>query len=217
MDGSRFPERTGRRQIRRAAAVAAILLAGAAMPAAIAQTADSPEARIRQTNAAILEAYDNVAEPDAATEARVYEVMNDVTDFATLSSDAIDDFCVDLAAETCERFKETFSELLRSSAVRKLGRYRADRFDYLGEQIDGDTARVRTVAYYESDGIELDYYMRRSDGVWRIVNYVIDGIDTVVDYRKQLARMLRDRSAEEVIEQLERRIRQLREDGTAAP
>ena len=42
-----------------------------------------------------------------------------------------------------------------------------------------------------------------------IANYVVDGVDTIKNYRKQFTRMLRVSSVDTVVERLERRIKDL--------
>ena len=96
--------------------------------------------------------------------------------------------------------------------MQKLGRYRADSFEYLAEDIDGQSATVRTLAHYGDDAIEVDYAMVNREGSWVIENYVVDGVDTIKNYRKQFSRMLGNRSVEFVTERLSRRTEELRED-----
>ncbi len=140
------------------------------------------------------------------TRRRVYAVMDEVTDFGVLSGRAIERFCADIPPTKCREFKDTFTELLRARAVARAGRYKADRFDYLGEEIDGDHAVVRTIAYYEDENVTLDYELERLDGRWKIVNYVVEGIDTVRSYQKQFMRLLRKETVDDVITRLRTKI-----------
>jgi len=132
--------------------------------------------------------------------------MNRVTDFEKISRTTIKIFCEKLSPEECEEFNRVFQKLLQISSIKKLGRYRADRFDYLGEEVDGETAVVRTIAYYKKDEIHLDYYLERMDGAWMIVNYVSDDVDTIRNYKKQFSRILRKESFRQLIDRLERKI-----------
>jgi ABC-type transporter MlaC component len=189
------------------AALAAVLIVLASPPAG---AEEGPMQVIEKSNTEILELYaDEGDAPDVSQ--RVFDVMDEVTSFDSIADAAIDGLCDPAADDDCERFKEVFKELLRVSSVQKLGRYRADRFDYLGEDIDGDAATVRTLAHYGDDAIEVDYSLRRQETGWVIDNYVVDGVDTIRNYRKQFSRMLGDRPVDFVIERLERRTEELRE------
>ncbi len=178
---------------------------------AVAQ--EGPLQVIRESNDEILDLYSkDSGRADSDVNEQVFDVMDQMTSFSTIANEAIDGLCDPAAGDDCETFKEVFRELLRVSSVRKLGRYRADSFEYVGEDIDGETATVRTIARYGEDDIELDYYLIPSEDSWVITNYVVDGVDTIKNYRKQFARMLRVSSVETVIERLRNRIDALEAD-----
>ena len=131
--------------------------------------------------------------------------MDSVTSFEALGGGAIDTFCDRMTEATCREFKQVFEDLLRETAIRRLGRYRAGAFEHLGETVDGETALVKTLAFYGDDRVELDYQLEQVDDRWLIVNYVVDGIDTVRNYNRQFSKQLRRESPEQVIERLRRR------------
>lgn len=169
------------------------------------EVAPGPQEVIQSSNQDILDVYVTSDEgPEANTE--VFAIMDAVTSFSSIAASTIDGFCVDPGDDECKTFKDVFVRLLRVSSIKKLGRYRADSFEYLGEAIEGDTAEVNTIARYGDDDIELDYYLHSHEEGWVIVNYVVDGIDTIKNYRKQFSRMLRQSSISSVTERLEKRV-----------
>jgi ABC-type transporter MlaC component len=174
---------------------------------------EGPLQVIRESNDEILDLYANDSGgPDSDVNEQVFDVMDQVTSFSMIADEAIEGLCDTAAGDDCETFKEVFRDLLRVSSVNKLGRYRADSFEYLGEDIDGETATVQTIAQYGEDDIELDYYLMPSGDSWVISNYVVDGVDTIKNYRKQFTRMLRVSSVETVIERVRNRIDALEAD-----
>lgn len=190
------------------------LLAAAAllMPAA-AHASQDPLEVIRTSNQKILDLYAaDSGEADSQVDQQVFDVMDKVTSFSRIASLAIDRFCDAPQSARCMEFKDVFIHLLRVSSVRKLGRYRADRFDYQAEKVDGNTAVVPTLAYYGDDEIELVYQLGLFDEHWLIINYVVDGVDTVRNYRKQFTRMLRKGTIDSVIRRLRRRIEQIKKE-----
>lgn len=134
-------------------------------------------------------------------EERVYGIMDSVTDFRRMADDAIGDLC-DAPAEKCDEWNQVFGDLLRIRSIKGLGRYRADRFDYLSEEIDGETAVVNTLAYFEDDEVTLDYELRLTDAEWVIVNYIVDDVDTVRSYNRRFQVLLREESVDDVIQRL---------------
>ena len=168
--------------------------------------AATPLAVVRTSNDAVLAIFKKHPVIDAAVEKELFAVIDAVTDYPALAGAAIDSFCPKLTPAQCEKFKVTFTRLLRVSSIKKLGRYRADRFEYGGEEVAGTAATVHTFAFYKEEKIPLDYQMARRGSDWVIVNYIVDDIDTVRNYRKQFTQMLQKETVEQVIDRLERKI-----------
>ena len=189
--------------LRSTSLVALCLLLGTV---AVGQTAVvTPLEVIRDSNesiTAVLLEYDPLT-PEG--EAKVYTIMDEVTDFRRMSGAAIDGVC-ETEAELCDEWKTVFSDLLRIRSIKGLGRYRADRFDYLGEEINGQQAVVNTLAYFEDEEYTLDYELELIDDQWFIVNYIVDDVDTVRSYRRRFERLLQQESVADVIQRLRDRI-----------
>ena len=151
---------------------------------------------------------------DPAVEKKVFAIIDEVTDFDLLADRVVTTFCPKLKPTQCKEFKQVFIELIRTSSVKKLGRYRADKFEYLGEEPLQEGVVVKTLAYYKADKVELNYTLeRRAPGApWKIANYVIDGVDTVRNYKKQFTRLLAQESFEKMIERLKRKIEEYKAD-----
>lgn len=187
----------------RSISVAALVLTISFGTSALGQAAEdeSPLVIIQESNEAIhaILADNPVLEGEA--EAAVYELMDAVTDFRRMADAAIDDLCAE-GTEKCDEWKQVFGDLLRIRSIKGLGRYRADRFDYLSEEIDGETAVVNTLAYFEDDEVTLDYELAATDSGWVIVNYIVDDVDTVRSYNRRFQRLLRAETVDDIIQRL---------------
>jgi ABC-type transporter MlaC component len=161
---------------------------------------------IRQSNKKVQDILNVHKTVDEKTEAQLMTVIDGVTSFETISQCVIEQFCKKLTRAQCETFDRIFQELLRVSSLKKMGRYRADKFEYMGEEIDKNTAIVKTVAFYKEEKAQLDYYLRLLDGKWKIVNYVVDDIDTIRNYKKQFLRLFAKKSFDQVMERLKKKI-----------
>lgn len=191
----------------------ALVFSIAAVAAGQGAGTPTPMEIVRDSNeaiTAILNEYDPLGSDG---EELVYEVMDGVTDFQTMSAAAIDEVCVDreIPADKCGEWKTVFGDLLRIRSIKGVGRYRADRFDYLNEEIDGERAVVNTLAYYEDEEITIDYELESREDAWFIVNYVIDDVDTVRSYHRRFKRLLDGKTVDYVIERLSVRIEEFRE------
>lgn len=192
----------------------ALVISMAATAAGQGAELASPMEIVRESNeaiSAILDEYDPLG-PEG--EELVNEIMDGVTDFNTMSAAAIDDVCSDgqVAVEKCGEWKTVFGDLLRIRSVKGVGRYRADRFDYLNEEIDGERAVVNTLAYYEDEEVTLEYELESRGDSWMIVNYVLDDVDTVRSYNRRFSRLLEDNTVDEIIQRLRDRIQEFREE-----
>ena len=186
------------------AALAVGLMAAPAAPS-------NPEAaaleEIRRSNREVMAILAEQPELTAHMERRIDMVLDRVTDFAAMSAAAGAGFTDGVSEAQRERFHLAFRTLLRNSALHRMGRYRADRVEYGEPSSDGPRARVPTTAWYGGDRVAIDYTLEPgADGRWRIVNYTVDGVDTIRNYRRQFARILRSESFGELVERLERRV-----------
>lgn len=181
----------------------AALLAAAAVRV---NAAAKPMEVIRTSNDAVLAILAKHAVVDAATEQLLFAVIDPITEFDGMADTVLNTFCPKLAAGQCDEIKRTFTRLLRLSSIKKLGRYRADRFDYDGEEITGETAVVRTFAWYKQERIPLDYHLVQRPRGWLIGNYVVDEVDTIRNYRKQFTRLFAQETYAQVHERLLRKI-----------
>lgn len=142
----------------------------------------------------------------------LYLIMDRVTDWPLLAGAATRKVCSLSTPESCQKLEIVFTEILRLSAARKLGRYQANSFSYIGEEISGNSATVRTIAFYGDEQIGLDYELKKNGGIWRIVNYSADGIDTIRNYQRQFNRILKKKSFEELLLQLQNQVKRLQKE-----
>lgn len=191
---------------RRGCRALALIVAAAAFFHAAGADGSTPEESVRSSNSRVLEIYAANESVDGEMEKNIYGIIDGVTDFREIARSVTSRFCQKLTEGQCQQFNEVFLRLLRVSSIKKLGRYRADRFDYLGEEVDGETAVVRTIAHFKDEEVTLDYSLELKEGQWVIVNYVVDDVDTIRNYRKQFTRLFAKKSFDQVIGKLEERI-----------
>lgn len=151
--------------------------------AAAALAANTPLQVIKDSNSDALRIQQGKTKLDAATEAQLMQVINRVTSFSIMSARVME-WLPPLTPAQKNLFDSRFQELLRVSSVKKAGRYRANGFQYLGVRMAGADAIVRTIALYKNDRVALDYTLQNFSGTWKVVDYNIDGIGTVDNYRK---------------------------------
>ncbi len=176
-----------------------------AIVAISAYAADSPMDVVKKSNDKVSAINAKHSKLDAKAKEQMLYVISSVTSWSAMS-DAVASRLRDMDGKQKEEFKGKFEELLKVTSVNKLGRYRADKFEYTEEKIDGNKASVKTLAHYKKEKVELVYELEKIDGKWMIVNYIVDGVDTIRNYQKQFYRLLKKKSFEGVIDIIEKNI-----------
>lgn len=161
---------------------------------------------IRASNARVAELLSAGRTLGPEEKAEVLKVIESVTSFPSIAQNALGAKWQGATADQRREFVATFSRLLSASSIQKLGRYRAERFDYVGERVDGEKATVTTVAYYKDQPLRLDYQLSRLDGDWKITNYVLNDVDSARNYRKQFAKILETESLDALIARLKKKL-----------
>lgn len=183
-----------------------------ALAASLSAQTPGPLEVIRKSNQDVTAIHKASPTVTPQVEAEMMKVIDAVSSFATLSGRVIDNFRTRLTPAQQAEFDKVFQELLRVSSIKKMGRYRADRFDYVSQQVTGTSAVVKTVAYYKEHKVALDYHMEVQNGKWVIVNYVSDNVDTVRNYQRQFVRLFRADSFAKVMDRLRKRIEDYRKE-----
>ena len=171
----------------------------------------SPLEIIKTSNQQVLEIYNANEKIDHALKSEIIRIIESVTDLDEISNRTTSSFCRNLSPKQCAEFNQVFKQLLRASSMSKVGRYRADRFEYLEEKIEGNKALVKTTAYYEDEYLTLDYLLEYKNNKWKIVNYITDDVDTIRNYRKQFIRLFAKNTFSEVIARLNKKLLSLEE------
>ncbi|MBN2264342.1 MAG: ABC transporter substrate-binding protein [Candidatus Aminicenantes bacterium] len=188
------------------------LLACGTAQAAAQASAPGPLEAVRSSNERVRSILAGRETIDPHTEEALFAAIDEATDIGLISRRATEAFRSRLTGAEYAELDGTFRELLRKSSLRKLGRYRADRFEYVDEEIRGDTALVRTMAFYEAESVRLDYRMERIAGRWMIVDYIVDDVETVRNYRKQFIRLFAANDTAGVIRRLKAKIAEIDEE-----
>jgi len=172
----------------------------------------TPMEIIRTSNTRILNIYQKSPAVNEKILEEIFSVMEEVTDFSIMADRAVEKVCKQSSDELCARLKNEFIKLLKLTATRKLGRYRADRFEYLGEEITAKQAVVKTIAHFKEDSVQLDYVLEKKGGKWAVVNYIADEVDTIQNYQRQFSRIIKKNSVEFLINRLKKKNEQYQKE-----
>ncbi len=191
---------------RRALGVAALLV----LVSSASAWAGAPTERLRtffdEANR-VLTAPETHANPLEAL-ARVKRLVNDVFDFRGAAEQALGPAWQARSRAERDEFTALFAELLQKNFVGRVAtKARMDgglTVRYLDEQIEGDTATVRTaVEARDSHELRLEYRMvKRWPRGWTVRDVAMDGVGLLANYQAQFARLLHSGSYAELVAQM---------------
>ena len=109
-------------------------------------------------------------------------------------------------------FTGLFKKLLENSYASKLESYSDETINYTDEVIKGKYALVKTEVVRKANTIAVDYKLINGDGVWKIYDFVIEGVSMVRNYRSQFSKIIRKDSYEALVRRLTDKVNDLEND-----
>jgi len=188
-----------------ASGLAALLgLAGAVGLAADPEQPLRPRQIIEQSAEQVLAI---MRDPGRTTEQRIAEIealAYDRFDFRTMTRLVLARNWKKLTSEQQDEFVVQLRQYLANDYSSRLDRYEQQDVIVLDERQEprGDvTVRTKMVGG-QVDGAIVDYRLRQSDGRWRIIDVVIEGISLVANLRDQFREVLARGGPEELLDKL---------------
>ena len=109
-------------------------------------------------------------------------------------------------------FTGLFKKLLENSYASKLESYSDETINFTDEVIKGKYALVKTEVVRKANTIAVDYKLINGDGVWKIYDFVIEGVSMVRNYRSQFSKIIRKDSYEALVRRLTEKVNDLEKD-----
>jgi phospholipid transport system substrate-binding protein len=125
----------------------------------------------------------------------IRDLVNEVFDFRAAAAVALGSVWLSRVPEDQDAFTRLFAFFLERGFVAMVGSKArvagGVSIQYLGESIDGESARVVTTLLTRGgQELPVDYWMVRRGDRWKVQDVVVDGVSLVMNYRAQFARIL---------------------------
>jgi len=104
-----------------------------------------------------------------------------------------------------KEFLTLFRELFQRTYVQKLLLFERPDFEYVGESVDGSTARADTKIVTPRDEFSVVYRLRADGDRWLATDIQIEDLSLTTNFRRQLDRMLEKSTPEEVLNRMRRK------------
>ena len=109
-------------------------------------------------------------------------------------------------------FTGLFKKLLENSYASKLESYSDETINFTDEVIKGKYALVKTEVVRKASTIAVDYKLINGGGVWKIYDFVIEGVSMVRNYRSQFSKIIHKDSYEGLVRKLTDKVNDLEND-----
>jgi phospholipid transport system substrate-binding protein len=105
-----------------------------------------------------------------------------------------------------EEFTTLFKRLLENSYASKIENYQDETINYVGEQVKGSYALVKTQIVRKDSSIDVDYKLINEEGVWTVYDFVIEEVSLIRNYRSQFTKIIKTESYGALVSKLSKKI-----------
>lgn len=106
-------------------------------------------------------------------------------------------------------FIRLFKKLLESSYASKLESYSDEKINYLGEEVRGKFAMVKTEIVRKDATISVDYKFYNDNGNWLVIDFSIADVSMVKNYNAQFKKIIFKESYEALVQKLAKKVTEL--------
>lgn len=146
---------------------------------------------------------DPALKPQAKTKERRAEIRKVVLqrfNFGEMARRSLATHWRDLTPQQQQEFVGLFTDLLEKSYVDKIENFSDEKILYLGEQIEGNAATVKSkVVTKKNVEVPIDYRLLQRDGKWEVYDIIIESVSLVNNYRVQFNKIIRTKSYPELV------------------
>jgi phospholipid transport system substrate-binding protein len=174
--------------IRRGLAIGALLMA-----AQTAGAAQSPSDVVTGTSESVIAVLKDAALASAEKRRRIEDIVLRSVDFDTLAKLTMARNWAKLTPAQQEEFRQEFRRHLSATYGRRIDDYRNETVKVLGtrEESRGDqTVKTRINRGGGPADVLVDYRLRQTQGEWRIIDVVIEGVSLVANFRSQFQELM---------------------------
>jgi phospholipid transport system substrate-binding protein len=107
-----------------------------------------------------------------------------------------------LTSEQKKSFAERFGRFVLEFYLDKLDKYDRNKVEFVGDEIRGSRATVRTLLEYQGKMAKVNYSMVLSGDHWRVYDFEVEGVRLSSTYRSQFSRVIKEKGFEGLMAEL---------------
>jgi phospholipid transport system substrate-binding protein len=175
-------------------------------------TAGEPLELVRQTSDQVLKILEDPqlqgSEKQAERQERLRKIADQAFDWQEMARRALAVHWRERTPQERQEFVQLFRDLVERAYMQRLETAIQEKQDiqYLGEQVDGSRAVVKTqVLTKRNQQVPIEYRLHKVDGRWKIYDVLVEGISLVNNYRSQFNRIISSSSYSALVDKMRSR------------
>jgi phospholipid transport system substrate-binding protein len=175
-------------------------------------TAGEPTDLVRQTTEQVFKILEDPQFQDPARQAerreRLHKIADQVFDWQEMSRRALAVHWRERTPQEQQEFVRLFRDLVEGTYINRLESAIQEKREvqYVGEQIEGSRATVKTVVVTRrNQQVPIEYRLHQVDGRWLIYDVLVEGISLVNNYRSQFNRIITSSSYTALVQKMKNR------------
>ena len=171
--------------------------------------AGEPTNVIRQTTEQVLKILEDPKlqgpEKRAERQAQLHAISDQAFDWPEMARRALATHWRGLTPQQQQEFVGLFRDLVEGTYMNRLETATQEKQDiqYVGEQVDGSRAAVKTVVVTKrNQQVPMEYRLQKEDGRWKIYDVLVEGISLVNNYRSQFNQIISSSSYDALVQKM---------------
>jgi phospholipid transport system substrate-binding protein len=162
---------------------------------------DAPKAVVEKLTNDVLGVLADRSAPTDERRHRIEQLVYEDVDFETLCRLVLGRHWSEFTPAQQADFVTEFKKHLSLTYGRNLDSYRNERVAFVGdrEEARGDWVVRTKIVRGGPDDVQVDYRLRKTNGRWKIIDFIIEQVSLVANYRSQFQAILSGRSPEDLI------------------
>ena len=188
------------------ASVAVVLGLALGNPAAVISTAPADVVSALADDVIVVLKEDGLSDDEKRV--RLETIVLEVVDFETLSRLVLARNWRRFSAEQQQEFLGEFKQHLAATYGRRIDNYQNETVEILGTREEARGDRTVRSKINRGGGIEdvlVDYRLRESDGQWKIIDFIIEGVSLVANFRSQFQSLMSQGGPEHLLSALRKK------------
>ena len=141
---------------------------------------------------------------------RLAPAVEESHDLAGIAQFAAGRYWDKLSEQQKNTYVDTFAKLSIATYAYRFDDYSGEGFKTVSAEstASGDEVIHTVLTAPNAEDVHFDYILRRKDGVWRIINIIVDGVSDLAIKRSEYTKIIRDQGGDVLIAKLQGQITQ---------